>query len=469
MHQGRVERAVRFFFALVDAAALCGAWLLAMEVRFGAERGHIDQTAYAWTGAGLMSLALVIFYILELYDLRHPLTSQVARMVYGIGMSVGILMVSVFFLRYAELSRLTIVYYFALANILAPLGRVAAYWIARSLFKKGYASVNCLVLGSSPRLDEVRKYLSKHPEYRYRIVAPGEELKARLAELERGELTDEGARELKALLREANIRCLFVEELDREKLKRLMYFCQEAYLEVYVVPDLAALVETSIEVGRVGNIPLLKMGTVRLFGPQGKIKRIVDFAGAAVGLILCLPLFVVIGLWVALDSPGPVFFRHTRLGLGGRTFEVIKFRTMVKDAQSVLQKYLEENAAAREQFEAEYKLRDDPRVTRAGRFLRRTSLDELPQLWNVLKGEMSLVGPRPIVPDELRKYGDDARFLLRVPPGMTGLWQVNGRNDVSYEERVKLDMYYIQNWSLWLDLSILVRTIPAVLKSKGAY
>ncbi|MDI3280997.1 MAG: sugar transferase, partial [Bacillota bacterium] len=147
----------------------------------------------------------------------------------------------------------------------------------------------------------------------------------------------------------------------------------------------------------------------------------------------------------------------------------LKFRTMIQDAEKVLRELLTQNPELAAEYRRDFKLRQDPRITRVGRFLRRTSLDELPQLINVLRGEMSLVGPRPIVPEEIEKYGFWGRFLLRVPPGVTGFWQVSGRSDVDYEERIKLDMYYINNWSLGLDLAILLRTIPAVLQRKGAY
>src|SRR5690606_31750190 len=276
-------------------------------------------------------------------------------------------------------------------------------------------------------------------------------------------------RQLSRVLQEWDVRAIVLPEYDREQLKDLIQLCEESYAEIFVIPDVAALLEGAVEVERMGNIPILKVRPVRIFGWQGKLKRLMDVVVAAMALVVLVPVFVLIAVGIRLDSQGPVLFRHKRLGLAGRPFFVLKFRTMVPDAAQRLQRYLEENPTARAEFAAEYKLRDDPRVTRLGKFLRRTSLDELPQLWNVLVGEMSLVGPRPIVPEELSKYGDYGRYLLRVPPGMTGLWQVNGRNDLSYDERIRLDMYYIHNWSLWLDLVILVRTIPAVLARRGAY
>jgi undecaprenyl-phosphate galactose phosphotransferase len=166
---------------------------------------------------------------------------------------------------------------------------------------------------------------------------------------------------------------------------------------------------------------------------------------------------------------GNVLFAHTRVGKNSRAFRCFKFRSMVPDAEAKLQKLLQSNSQLKLQWDKEHKLKDDPRISKLGAFLRRTSLDELPQLFNVLKSEMSLVGPRPIVREELQKYGLEKSYYLMVRPGMTGLWQVSGRNDVDYETRVYLDAWYVKNWSLWYDLAILFKTIKVVLWRNGAY
>jgi exopolysaccharide production protein ExoY len=171
---------------------------------------------------------------------------------------------------------------------------------------------------------------------------------------------------------------------------------------------------------------------------------------------------------VKVTSRGPVLFGHQRLGEAGRSIRVYKFRSMAVNAEARLQELLGTDPVLRAEYEATYKLKEDPRVTWLGRWLRRTSLDELPQLINVLRGDLSLVGPRPIVADEIAKYGPASAAILRVRPGVTGLWQVSGRSDLDYAERVRLDMDYITNWSLWLDLRILSATLPAVLRRKGA-
>jgi len=454
----------------MDAGCLASAWALAVQWRFGDQRGHIDETAYFWVGVYLTIAALVAFYILELYDLRYrPLTHQLPRLIYGAGAAVASLLIGMFFVRYVELSRLTLIYYLVLVLVLVPAVRLVALMVARGLFRRGFATVNCLVLGRTPQVETVKAYLADHPELRYRVIPETPEVAAAVHSVQQGKLDPHILRQLSRVLQEWDVRAIVLPEYDREQLKDLIQLCEESYAEIFVIPDVAALLEGAVEVERMGNIPILKVRPVRIFGWQGKLKRLMDVVVAAMALVVLVPVFVLIAVGIRLDSQGPVLFRHKRLGLAGRPFFVLKFRTMVPDAAQRLQRYLEENPTARAEFAAEYKLRDDPRVTRLGKFLRRTSLDELPQLWNVLVGEMSLVGPRPIVPEELSKYGDYGRYLLRVPPGMTGLWQVNGRNDLSYDERIRLDMYYIHNWSLWLDLVILVRTIPAVLARRGAY
>ncbi|WP_455239122.1 undecaprenyl-phosphate galactose phosphotransferase WbaP [Veillonella sp.] len=199
------------------------------------------------------------------------------------------------------------------------------------------------------------------------------------------------------------------------------------------------------------------------------MKRIFDIAATVCGGILILPILAIVAVLIYLDSPGPIVFGHKRVGQGGKEFPCYKFRSMVPNAQEALEVYLKENPAAREEWERDFKLKDDPRVTRIGKFLRKTSLDELPQLWNVLVGDMSLVGPRPIVRDEIVKYGDYINDFYLVPPGITGVWQVSGRSDTTYEERVLMDSWYVHNWSVWIDIVYLFKTVLAVVKSKGAY
>ncbi|TFH33924.1 MAG: sugar transferase [Bacteroidia bacterium] len=197
------------------------------------------------------------------------------------------------------------------------------------------------------------------------------------------------------------------------------------------------------------------------------IKSFFDYLFAIVAMVICLPIFVVVAIAIKLCSKGPVFFKQERLGLNGRRFLLYKFRTMLKDADSKLGDLLNSSDELRKQFNENFKLKDDPRVTRVGKILRKTSLDELPQIFNVLMGQMNLIGPRPIVREEVEKYGEAFYELIRVKPGISGLWQISGRNDVEYDRRVQLDLFYIKNWSLWMDIMILLRTLIVVIQGRG--
>lgn len=199
------------------------------------------------------------------------------------------------------------------------------------------------------------------------------------------------------------------------------------------------------------------------------LKRMADLIVSGLGLLIGAPLLVGLGSWIWLTSPGPILFGHTRIARNGRRFKAWKFRSMVTNGDAVLKTHLENSPEAKEEWESTRKLRNDPRITMVGRFLRGTSLDELPQLWNVLMGDMSLVGPRPIVDAEVARYDDTFTDYVRVRPGVTGLWQVSGRNLTTYGRRVELDGYYVRNWSVWLDLYILCRTVKTVALREGAF
>ena len=199
------------------------------------------------------------------------------------------------------------------------------------------------------------------------------------------------------------------------------------------------------------------------------LKRLLDILGAAAGLVLAAPIFAFIGLSIKASRGGKVFFRQERVGKNGKCFRLVKFSTMRDMSSDEFQRILDRNPQQKLEYKQFQKLAHDPRLTRVGSFLRRTSLDELPQLWNVLKGEMSLVGPRPFLPEQAEMYGRARDLYAQVQPGITGLWQVSGRNNLSFQQRVECDISYLENWSLMLDISILVRTPLAVLSQRGAY
>jgi exopolysaccharide biosynthesis polyprenyl glycosylphosphotransferase len=232
-----------------------------------------------------------------------------------------------------------------------------------------------------------------------------------------------------------------------------------------VAPSVNEISSERMSLRPVGGLPLLHIDPPTWRDASRLGKRSFDVVGALLLLLLFSPFLAGAALWVKLHDGGPVFFRQRRIGQDGEPFDCFKFRSMVVDAEDRL-------AALREDVGFEgglFKMREDPRVTRPGKWLRRFSVDELPQLWNVVRGEMSLVGPRPPLPTEVHGYDEEVARRLRVRPGMTGLWQVSGRSDLSFDEAIRLDLYYVDNWSMLQDLTILARTLGAVVKSRGAY
>jgi exopolysaccharide biosynthesis polyprenyl glycosylphosphotransferase len=225
------------------------------------------------------------------------------------------------------------------------------------------------------------------------------------------------------------------------------------------------IITTGLTVSEFAYVPLVYVNKVRLAGSDILMKTVMDYVLALIGLLVLSPLLLLIALAVKLTSPGPILHNRRVMGLNGKQFDALKFRTMVLNGDKVLEQYPE----LKEELARTHKLKRDPRITSVGVFLRKFSLDELPQLFNVLRREMSLVGPRMISPEEVAMYKQFDMNLLTVMPGITGLWQVSGRSDISYDERVRLDMYYIRNWTIWLDLQLLFQTIPAVFKGRGAY
>jgi exopolysaccharide biosynthesis polyprenyl glycosylphosphotransferase len=239
----------------------------------------------------------------------------------------------------------------------------------------------------------------------------------------------------------------------------------EAGVHVELSSTLRDVASQRLLVRPLGRYPVVCLEPVRRAGWRGMAKRTWDVVLATVGVVVLSPFMALAAILIKLDSPGPVLFRQQRIGKDGELFTLYKFRTMAVDAELRLSELEQENEADGPLF----KIRNDPRVTRVGRLLRRFSIDELPQLWNVLRGEMSMVGPRPALPSEAAKWAPRLRQRLRVKPGLTGMWQVNGRSSTSFEQYERLDLYYVDNWSLITDAMIIIRTIPILLRGKGAY
>ena len=349
----------------------------------------------------------------------------------------------------------------AVVLVAAALALLAAS-VLRLLFERGVARVYRRGLGQTPVL-----VAGREPDRRraLRAMAPGAYVLAGEVDLEGGaaDLTA-----LRSALDSTGARVVVLagaERLPDDELLRLLHSVRLRGVPLRVVPGALALMRGRTILSEGMGMPLLDVRYPQLDNYQRALKRALDVAVSAAGLLLLSPLFLIAALAVRLDSPGPVLFRQKRVGADEKTFICFMFRSMRADAE-VLQESLE---PLNEAGGAVFKIRRDPRVTRVGGFLRRWSLDELPQLINVLKGEMSLVGPRPLpVRDFLRMEEEDKRRLGAVP-GMTGYWQISGRSNLSFEDMVRLDLYYMENWSLSFDLKIILKTLGAVLRREGAY
>ena len=282
-----------------------------------------------------------------------------------------------------------------------------------------------------------------------------------------------GFKEARGIIRAAKVKTVIIAApgLSKEKLQSLISDIQPHVKNISFVPDLIGTPMSSVEPAILFSEKILMLNLRNnLSRTYNRVfKRIFDLTLTIIGGLMISPVLLGIAIAVAIENRGHVIFAHKRVGAAGKKFFCYKFQTMVPDAEERLKQYLAENPAARREWEETFKLTDDPRVTKLGSFLRRTSLDELPQLWNVIRGEMSLVGPRPIVQAEVVRYGKNIREYYMVLPGITGMWQVSGRSDTTYPERVAMDAWYVRNWSVWIDLMYLFKTVKAVVSRKGAY
>jgi Undecaprenyl-phosphate galactose phosphotransferase WbaP len=262
---------------------------------------------------------------------------------------------------------------------------------------------------------------------------------------------------------------LALPEMERARLLPVLEKQDMAFARIVVVADPFGASGADVIAHQLPGVLALELRKNLLSRSSLAVKRGLDLLFLAASLIVTLPLAALIALAILFESGRPIIFGHPRIGRGGRPFKAWKFRSMVGDAEAVLRRAVEAAPALQQEWETQHKLRVDPRLTRVGRLLRRTSLDELPQLWNILRGQMSLVGPRPIVAEEISRYGSAFSLYNQVPPGLTGLWQVSGRSDTTYAERVRLDVHYVRSWSVWMDLIILARTVWVVATGSGAY
>jgi exopolysaccharide biosynthesis polyprenyl glycosylphosphotransferase len=355
-----------------------------------------------------------------------------------------------------------------------PVGTIGLL-VARRLWRKwlslqraqGLMSASVLVVGAREHLVGLIRALDSVPDAGYRVVAAccGDTDQDHIGQVP--VLGDESeAAEIATRIGVNTVACTSTSRFDAGGLRRLGWELEGLDVDLVVVPSLTDVAGPRVLTRPVAGLSLLHVEAPVFTGPRLVVKTTIDRAGAAGLLVLLSPLLAAVALLIWCHDRGPVIFRHERIGLEGRVFTMFKFRTMVTDAESLLLPLL---ASTGQEAAPLYKIRTDPRATPIGTWLRRYSVDELPQLINVLRGEMSLVGPRPQVQFEVATYASDVRRRLLVKPGMTGLWQINGRSDLSWDESVRFDLYYVENWSVTSDLMILWRTGRAVLRGSGAY
>ena len=414
-------------------------------------------------------LLLIMFWIGGAYDLRRNRTwldtmTTITRTTLTAVVLVVIAMFSNLVLLY---SRLLLLYDAIL--ILLYLGASRLVWgiVLARLRRRGVGVARALIVGAGEVARTVMRTIIARPELGFQITGFVDD------HPERGGTNIGPFRALGAIDKIPSILdgnavdevIITLPWSNHQRILGIVQQCEARGVRSRIVPDLFQMSLTSVDVDDLGGIPLIGLRVPSLRGANILVKRIFDLAIGAPLTLLALPLATIIAVFIKLDSPGPLVFKQARVGMHGRPFECFKFRSMRHGAE-------EEVGVLRVRNEASgplFKMKRDPRRTRAGRFLRRFSLDELPQLFNVLRGEMSLVGPRPPLPAEVDQYQDWHKQRLAAQPGMTGLWQVSGRSDLSFDEMVLLDIYYIENWSLLLDVKIMLRTIPKILSGNGAY
>ena len=468
----RYTAALHLALAIADVASAMFLFIVISMVRFGAAWRE------AWNVVGIDAVLAAFLYGLAwgailwvqgLYRLRVRWSPR--REALDVLISVLLLAVAVFtflfLVKLPDVSRLFLLILFPAQAVLTLVSRAVIRLVFRHLRARGYNTRHVLVLGANRSAERFADRIEHHPELGLNVL---------------GHLAT--ARDRTALQARSLRRPILGELTDIETILHGQVVDE---VVVCLAPDDAALAEPIARLceneGRVVRIPLFEPGLTLpggrtedfdgiqvlslVYGPDRTLamvaKRMLDIVLAASGLALLSPLFLVVAVLVRRQDGPPVFFRQVRVGLHGRPFNVVKFRTMVPDAEERLTELEERNEIQGHAF----KVTDDPRLTTMGRWLRRTSIDELPQLWNVLRGEMSLVGPRPPLPREVDGYDIWHRRRLSMLPGITGLWQVEARREADFDRWVRLDLDYIDRWSLWLDLKIMARTIPAVLSGEG--
>lgn len=459
-------------FIIFDYTAI----LLAEKMAFGLHDlyGLLMGTSYHVPDAYLFFWIPLVFIaflgIAQTYTKMQPILETVRQIFYAVLYALITCLLALYFMEASMLaSRLYVILFGVLALFNIYVGR---YVLLKVLKTTNLLMKPIILIGAGKTAELVIRFFEGDLGYRYRVVgllddAPiSEKLPQKFLLL--GKVSD-----AESIIRDSGVKTVIITApgMDAERLEKLVTKIQPLVRDILFVPDLMML-----PLGHVGVEPFYTekvfMLSIRnnLARRRNRLaKRTFDLVATICGGFLILPILIVIAILVGVDNKGHIIFAHRRVGRNGKLFPCYKFQSMVPDAQERLEEYLAKNPEARKEWEESFKLTNDPRITKLGAFLRKTSLDELPQLWNVLMGDMSLVGPRPIVTKEIERYGDYIREYYMVLPGITGMWQVNGRSDTTYEERVSMDTWYVRNWSVWIDLVYLFKTVKTVFTGKGAY
>lgn len=474
---GRRAQYRLFTLALVagDAMTLALAFIAAYEIRFYFNLPLFDDTGFPQlvqlqSALLLIPLCLVVFALFQLYDTQYLLggMQEYARVFNATTVIVTLIIISVFAFPVVRVSRGWI----ALCWVLGISALLFERWLQRRvvyrLRRRGIMTRRTLIVGADAEAIAIAEQMRGIPTCGAELVgfvtddhAPGAVLTHNLAVL--GPLDH-----LTTLVSQFDAQDVIISTTALHRNQIINVFQDYAFAEnvdVRLSSGLFEIFTTGVHVKEIGSVPLVSMNKVRLDPWEAAIKTAVDYLAAVTLLVLLAPVLLTIAVLVKRDSPGPILHRRRVVGRGGREFDAFKFRTMYVNGAEILAAH----PALAQELRERHKLEHDPRITPLGEKLRRMSLDELPQLFNILFGQMSLVGPRMITTEETEKYGRWRLNLLTVKPGITGLWQISGRSNVPYDQRVRLDMYYIRNYSIWFDLLILARTVPAVLRGHGAY
>ncbi|MDF1513368.1 MAG: undecaprenyl-phosphate glucose phosphotransferase [Anaerolineae bacterium] len=459
---------------ILDACSVFLSMLLAFGLRYRLQ-WFLDVTFTATFDAYIPFTvigAVVVLCAMWMVGAYHEWRSRVwldhvSKAVSGVFIALVLAMAASFIVRPEVYSRLLLLEWGTLLTGLIALNRVVLMLIQQRNRRKGRVIRRVVIVGAGEVGRRVMRTVVARPDLGYRIL---------------GYVDDNPDKGLGKIGRFQGLgsldnltRIIDEEDVDEviitlpwnyhRRILNVLRECARRDVSARLVPDLFQMSLSRVEVSDLGGVPLVAIHEITFNQAELTLKRVIDVITVCLGFILGWPILLIIALAIKLDSPGPVLFNQVRVGKNHREFSIYKFRTMRVGAEEDLSKLLDKNEADGPLF----KIRDDPRSTRIGRILRQTSLDELPQIWNVLKGEMSLVGPRPPIPAEVAQYKSWHKQRLSVPPGMTGLWQVSGRSELTFDEMVLLDLYYIENWSPLMDLSIMLRTIPKVLIREGAY